>query len=68
MKKSTRWGLIIGVVCGAEVVGVVLIGAAGLASIFSPDNVVAIGLAVGLIMIAVLLWSRRKGKTGMKTS
>ena len=33
MKKATRWGTAIGIICGAEVVIVALIGGAGLAAV-----------------------------------
>ncbi len=66
MKKSTRWGLVIGVVCGAEVVGVILIGAAGLSSILHPDKTKVTAFVLGFLMVGAWIWSRRKRRIGVE--
>lgn len=59
MNKPTKWGAIISVVCGAEVVVVLLVGGAGLAAILTPVNS-AIAAVVLVIALAGAVRYRRK--------
>lgn len=58
MTKSKRWVAIIGVVCGAELAAVAVIGGAGLAAFVSLEAALAAAMMGGLAIWAVV--SRRR--------
>lgn len=60
MTKSKRWVAIIGVVCGAELAAVALIGGAGLAAFVSLEAALVAAAMGGLTVWAVV--SRRRNR------
>lgn len=60
MKRSGRWAAVIGVVCGAELVVVAVIGGAGLASLFSIEAAVGVACLGGVVLWTLIRHRARR--------
>ncbi len=62
MNERAGWGAAIASVCSAELIFVVVITGAGLASVFVPDYIEAIALGAAILAVGALYFQRRRVK------
>ena len=67
MNKKGRWAAIVGVVCGAELVAVAIIGGAGIAALVSIEAAIVVAL-LGAAGIWIVLDQRRRASTSSSSS
>jgi hypothetical protein len=60
MNKTSRWAAIVGVVCGAELVTVAVIGGAGIAALVSIEAAIVVAVLGGVTLWAIFDRRRRK--------
>ena len=58
MTRTSRWAAIIGVVCGAELIAVAVIGGAGIAAFISLEAAL-VGALIGFAAIATVVRQRQ---------
>jgi hypothetical protein len=60
MNKTSRWAAIVGVVCGAELVAVAVIGGAGIAAFVNIEAAIVAAVLAGVTLWAIDGRRRRK--------
>lgn len=65
MNKTSRWAAIVGVVCGAELVALAIIGGAGIAA-FGSIEAAIVATLLGAVSLWIILDLRRRNATSSK--